>query len=386
MNSKNILVVAGEASGDLHGASLIRELKNLDGSLKIFGIGGDKMKAEGMELIYHIDKMAFLGFVEVIKHFPFIKKVQRDLIEEVKKRKVNQVVLIDYPGFNLSIAKKLKQLEPELKLELIYYITPQVWAWGKGRVNKIRELFTKVLVVFPFEEKFFKEKNVIAEFVGHPLIQEINGYDFISRNLLDKKFDLDPAKEILLILPGSRRQEVKSIFPETIKAAVKLADELDMQIIVACAGNLDEKNFYELTNEKNFKVIKDHTYDLMKHSKFGIVKSGTSTLEAGLMELPMVIVYKTSRITYAIGKSLVKIKNFGMANIILDEQVVPELIQNEANSEQIYNEAKNILSDEDMLNNIKLRLSRIKKVLGNENAPKNAAKIIYSLMNEHKTS
>ena len=386
MNSKNILVIAGEASGDLHGASLIRELKNLDSSLKIFGIGGNKMKAEGMELIYHIDKMAFLGFVEVIKHLPFIKKVQRDLIAEVKRRKVSEVVLIDYPGFNLSIAKKLKQLEPELKLELIYYITPQVWAWGKGRVYKIRELFKKVLVVFPFEEKFFKEKNVNAEFVGHPLIQEIDNYNFVSRNLLDNKFDLDPAKEILLILPGSRKQEVKSIFPEAVNAASKLADEFDMQIVVACSSNLDEKVFDELTDHKNFKVIKDHTYDLLKHAKFGIVKSGTSTLEAGLLELPMVIIYKTSWLTYTIGKSLVKIKNIGMANIVLDEQVVPELIQKEANAESIYDEAKNILSDEDMLNNIKLRLSRIKKVLGDKDAPKNAAKIIYSLINEHKTS
>ena len=386
MNSKNILVIAGEASGDLHGASLVRELKNLDSSLKIFGIGGNKMKAEGMELIYHIDKMAFLGFVEVIKHLPFIKKVQRDLIAEVKRRKVSEVVLIDYPGFNLSIAKKLKKHEPELKLELIYYITPQVWAWGKGRVYKIRELFKKVLVVFPFEEKFFKEKNVNAEFVGHPLIQEIDNYNFVSRNLLDNKFDLDPAKEILLILPGSRKQEVKSIFPEAVNAASKLADEFDMQIVVACSSNLDEKVFDELTDHKNFKVIKDHTYDLLKHAKFGIVKSGTSTLEAGLLELPMVIIYKTSWLTYTIGKSLVKIKNIGMANIVLDEQVVPELIQKEANAERIYDEAKNILSDEDMLNNIKLRLSRIKKVLGDKNAPKNAAKIIYSLINEHKTS
>lgn len=384
MKSKNVLVIAGEASGDLHGASLIRELKKLDSSLKIFGIGGDKMKAEGMELIYHIDKMAFLGFVEVIKHLPFIKKVQRELIEEVKKRKVNEAILIDYPGFNLSIAKKLKTLEP--KPRLVYYITPQVWAWGKGRVNKIRELFKKVLVVFPFEEKFFKEKNVNAEFVGHPLIQEIDEYDFKSRNLLDKKFDLDPAKEILLVLPGSRKQEVKSIFPEAIKAAIKLADELDMQIVVACSNNLDEKVFNEFTNHKYFKVIKDHTYDLLKHAKFGIVKSGTSTLEAGLMELPMVIVYKTSWLTFTIGKSLVKIKNIGMANIVLNEQVVPELIQSEASAEKIYDEAKNILSDEDMLNNIKLRLSRIKKILGDKDAPKNSAKIIYSLINEHKTS
>lgn len=386
MNSKNVLVIAGEVSGDLHGASLIRELKKLDSSLKIFGVGGDKMKAEGMELIYHIDKMAFLGFVEVIKHLPFIKKVQRDLIEEVKKKNVKQVVLIDYPGFNLSIARKLKTLELTPELELIYYITPQVWAWGKGRVNKIRELFKKVLVVFPFEEKFFKEKNVNAEFVGHPLIQEIIGYDFKSRNLLDNKFKLDPAKEILLILPGSRKQEVKSIFPEAIKAADKIADELNMQIVVACASNFDERIFYGLTDVKRFKVIKDHTYDLMKNAKFGIVKSGTSTLEAGLLELPMVIVYKTSTLTYAIGKSLVKINNIGMANIVLDEQVVPELIQSYANADRIYDEAKNILSDDELLIDMKKRLSRIKKVLGDKDAPKNAAKIIYSLMNEHKAS
>lgn len=384
--SKNVLIVAGEASGDLHGASLMRELKKLDSSLKIFGIGGNKMQAEGMELIYHIDKMAFLGFVEVLRHLPFIKKVQRDLIEEVKKKNIKQVVLIDYPGFNLSIAKKLKKLEPKLNLELIYYITPQVWAWGKERVKQIRELFSKVLVVFPFEEKFFKEKNVNAEFVGHPLIQEITNYEFISRNLLDNKFKLDPAREILLILPGSRKQEVKSIFPEEIKAADKIADEFNMQIVVACSSNFDERMFYGLTDVKRFKVIKDHTYDLMKNAKFGIVKSGTSTLEAGLMELPMVIVYKTSLLTYAIGKSLVKIKNIGMANIVLDEQVVPELIQGDANSEKIYDEAKNILSDDDMLNDIKLRLSRIKQVLGDKDAPKNAAKIIYSLINEHKAS
>ncbi len=386
MKSKNVLMIAGEASGDLHGASLIRELKKLDSSLKIFGIGGDKMRAEGMEIIYHIDKMAFLGFVEVIKHLPFIKKVQRDLIDEVKKRKIGEAVLIDYPGFNLSTAKKLKALEPELKLELIYYITPQVWAWGKSRVKKIKELFRKVLVVFPFEEKFFKEKNVNAEFVGHPLIQEINGYDFISRNLLDNKFKLDPAKEILLILPGSRKQEVKSIFPEAIKASVKLADELDMQIVVACSSNLDEKIFFQLTDVKNFKVIKDHTYDLLKHAKFGIVKSGTSTLEAGLMELPMVIVYKTSLMSYIIGKSLVKIKNIGMANIVLDENVVPELIQSDASAEKIYDAAKNILSDDDFYDDVKRKLSGIKKVLGDKNAPQNAARIIYSILNEHKAS
>jgi len=386
MNDNYVLIIAGEASGDLHGASLIRELKKLDGSLKIFGIGGDKMQAEGMELIYHINKMAFLGFAEVIKHLPFIKQVQSRLLDEVKKRNVREVVLIDYPGFNLSIAKKLKQLKLKSDLELIYYITPQVWAWGKGRVKKIKELFKKVLVVFPFEEKFFKERNVDAEFVGHPLIQEIKGYDFLSKDQLIKKFDLHPEKEILLILPGSRKQEVKVIFPEAIKAAIKLSDELSMQVVVACSDNIDDKMFYELTDKKNFKVIKNHTYDLLKHSKFGIVKSGTSTLEAGLMELPMVIVYKTSFLTYAIGKSVVKINNIGLSNIVLDEQVVPELIQDDANTVKIYETVKNILTENNLLNQMKIKLSRLKKILGEKNAPENAAKIIYSLFNGHKAS
>lgn len=382
--SNNVLIIAGEASGDLHGASLIRELNKLDSSLKIFGIGGNKMQAEGMELIFHIDKMAFLGFVEVIKHLSFIKKIQARLLDEIQKRKVKHVILIDYPGFNLSIAKKIKTLKPELKLT--YYITPQVWAWGKGRVKKIKKYFDKVLVVFPFEEKFFKEKNVQCEYVGHPLIVEINNYEFISRNLLNNKFDLDPEKEILLILAGSRKQEVKSIFPETIKAAEKISDDMGMQIVVACAENLDENIFYDLTELKNFKVIKNYTYDLLKHSKFGIIKSGTSTLEAGLLKLPMVIVYKTSWLTYIIGKTLVKISNIGMTNIILEEQVVPELIQSDANADRIYDEAKGILSDEDLYENIKIRLGRIKEILGEKNAPRNAAKSIYSIINEHKAS
>ena len=379
MKSKNVLMIAGEVSGDLHGASLIRELKRIDGSLKIFGIGGDKMQVEGMELIYHIDKMAFLGFVEVIKHLPFINKVKSDLIEEVKKRNVQEVVLIDYPGFNLNIAKKLKKLN----LKLIYYISPQVWAWGKARVKKIKDYFQKVLVVFPFEEKFFKTRGVDAVFVGHPLIKEISGYNFLSREQLYSKFGLNSDKGILLILPGSRKQEVKSIFPEAIKAATKLTSEFNLQIVVACSSNIDDKIFYELSDNGDFLVIKDHTYDLLKYAKFGIIKSGTSTLEAGLMQLPMIIVYKTSKITYAIGKLLVKIKNIGLANIILDEKVVPELIQYEASADKIYYEARQILSDKLLCEKIKNKLGEIKQILGEEDAPKNAARIIYSLLNEY---
>jgi lipid-A-disaccharide synthase len=202
---------------------------------------------------------------------------------------------------------------------------------------------------------------------------------------LNQKFGLDSTKEIILILPGSRKQEVKTIFPEAIKAASKIADEFDMQIVVACSSNLDENVFYELTDQRKFKVIKDQTYDLLKQAKFGVVKSGTSTLEAGLMELPFIIVYKTSWLTYTIGKTLVEIKNIGMANILLNEQVVPELIQGDVNSDRIYEEAKNILRNNDLYQKIKQKLSRIKQILGDKNAPENAAKIIYSLLNERKT-
>ncbi len=372
------MIIAGEVSGDLHGASLIKELKALDGEINIFGIGGDKMKAAGMNIIYHINKMAFLGFAEVVRHLPFIKEVQNNLIKTAVENKIKNVVLIDYPGFNLSIAKKLKKLN----INLIYFISPQIWAWGAGRIKKIKKLINKMLVVFPFEEKLYKNAGVNVEFVGHPLIERIKEYDFISKDELYNKFNLEKEKELLLILPGSRDHEVEKIFPECIKAAEKLANEFNLQVVAACSPNINENIFNQITNLRNFKVIKDRTYDLLKYSKIGIVKSGTSTLEAGLFELPMVIVYKTSYLTYLIGKNLIKVNNIGMANIIAGEKVAEELIQNEVNEESIYNECKKILMDKTLYNTFKDKLSCIKEKLGSEGASKKAAKAIYALMNE----
>ncbi len=372
------MIIAGEASGDLHGASLISELKKLDKDLEICGIGGDKMEAAGMKIIYHINRMAFLGFAEVIKHLPFIKRVQRDLISAVKEKGIGSVVLIDYPGFNLSIAKKLKPL----RIKIIYYISPQIWAWGAGRIKKIKKLISKMLVVFPFEEELYKNAGVDVEFVGHPLIERINGYNFLSKEELYKKFNLQDGKEILLILPGSRSHEVEKIFPESIRAAEKLAGEFNLQVVAACSPNIEEKIFYGLTESRNFKVIKNHTYDLLKHAKIGIVKSGTSTLEAGLFLLPMVIVYKTSYLTYLIGRSLVRVDSIGMANIIAGENVAPELIQNEASRDSIYKECRRILSDAYLYNSIKNKLTVIKEKLVSGGASLRAAKIIYAILNE----
>ena len=378
MTNNNLMIIAGEVSGDLHGASLIKELKKLDQGINIFGIGGDKMQDAGMQITFHINRMAFLGFVEVVKHIPFIKKVQRKLLELVKAKNMNTAVLIDYPGFNLSIAKKLKGLN----VKIVYYISPQIWAWGSARINKIKKLVNKMLVVFPFEESLYSNQNVDVEFVGHPLLERLKEYDFLSKENLFEKYDLDRNKEILLILPGSREQEVKHIFPEVIKAAVKLAGEFNLQVITACSSNIDENLFYKITEVGNFKVIKGDTYNLLKNSKFGIVKSGTSTLEAGLFQLPMVIVYKTSISTYWIGKSLIRVDQIGMANIICGEKVVPELIQNQVREKTIYEECKKILADKKLYETIKNKFGLIKEKLGTVGASAKAALLIHKIMNE----
>jgi lipid-A-disaccharide synthase len=378
MTNNNLMMIAGEISGDLHGASLIKELKMLDPEINIFGIGGDKMQNAGMQIAYHINRMAFLGFVEVVRHIPFIKKVQKQLIELVKAKNINTAVLIDYPGFNLSIAKKLKRMD----VKIVYYISPQIWAWGSGRINKIKKLVNKMLVVFPFEKSLYSNHNVDVEFVGHPLLERLKEYDFLSKEKLFEKYDLDRNKEILLILPGSRDQEVKHLFPEMIKAAVKLALEFNLQVITACSSNIDENLFNRITEEKDFQVIKNDTYNLLKNSKFGIVKSGTSTLEAALFQLPMIIVYKTSLPTYWIGKGLIKVDQIGMANIICGERVVPELIQNQVREKTIYEECKKILADNTLYETIKSKFKLIKEKLGTEGASAKAALSIYKIMNE----
>jgi lipid-A-disaccharide synthase len=373
-----IMIITGEVSGDLIGASLIRELKSSKPDLFLTGIGGDKMKSEGMNLVYHSDQMAFLGFVEVVKHLPFIRRVQKKLIGEIINEKINCVVLIDYPGFNLSIAKKIKPLG----VKIVYYVSPQIWAWAKGRVKKVRRLIDKMLVVFPFEVDFYKKENVNVEYVGHPLVERINQYKFLSREEFFSKCNLDRQKEILLVMPGSRRQEVKTIFPEVIKAADKLAKKFNLQVVVARSKNIDEKHFEQEVRSLNYTVVESYAYELLKYSKFGIIKSGTSTLEAGFFALPMIVVYKTSPFTYLIGKQLVKLDRIGMVNILLNEMVVPELIQNEANSANIYDTASKILSDNQIYDNIKQRLGRIKENLGSEGASKRAAKSILEVLNE----
>jgi len=322
--------------------------------------------------------MAFLGFVEVVKHIPFIKKVQSELIELIKEKKIDTVVLIDYPGFNLNIAEKLKSLN----VKIVYYISPQIWAWGKNRINKIKRLINKMIVVFPFEQEIYNKAGVDVDYVGHPLMEIIDNHKYLSKEDLFKEYQLDSSKDILLIMPGSRKHEVEKIFPESIKAAEKISADFNLQIVVGASQNISEEFLFKIAKKRNFKVIKGHSYDLMKYSKFGIIKSGTSTLEAAIFQLPMVIVYKISGLTYLIVKNLIKVKNIGMANIMLNEQVVPELIQHGVSHKNIYAKSKEILSNPDLYNSIKHKLSLVKEKLGDSGASKKAAQIIYKMMND----
>lgn len=370
------MIIAGEASGDLHGAALIEELKSMKGDISICGIGGDNMIAAGMDNQFHIKDMAFLGFVEVIKHLPFIRKVQKTLLEKIAHENIKTIVLIDYPGFNLNFAKKLKKIG----LKVVYYISPQIWAWGQGRVKKIKQIVDKMLVILPFEKDFYCKAEVDVEYVGHPLIERIAKTRFLSRENLYQQLNLAQDKEILLLMPGSRMHEIKDLFPTLIESADELSKKYNLQIVVACSQNIDSKVFEKFSKNFDFKIATSNTYDLLNHSRFGIVKSGTSTLEAGLFSLPMIVVYSTSWLTYHIGKMLIKINNIALINIVAGEQIIDELIQDDVNRKNIVERCSKILNDSNLYSTIKEKLNKVKTKLGEADASTKAAFFVLEQM------
>ncbi len=374
--NNKILILAGEPSGDMHASSLVTAMLNSNSKLEFSGIAGNKMIDSGVNALYHIRDMAFLGFIEVIKHLPFILKVEKTIIDFVKQNKIKLAILIDYPGFNLRIAKKLKKLG----VKIVYYISPQVWAWHQSRIKKIKARVDKMLVVFPFEKKFYEEGNVPVEYVGHPLVERINNYKFKSKSELLTELGID--KEMLLILPGSRKHEIEKHLPELINTAEIVSDKNNLQTVVACADNFDEGYLKQFISSDDVKIVKGNTYNLLKHSKFGIIKSGTSTLEAAIIGLPFVVVYSTSKLTYQLAKRLVKIDHIAMPNIVAGKPVVREFIQDDVNAELISNYIQSLLDDNIALENLDSEFSNIKNMLGNTGASKNASKIILEMLNE----
>jgi lipid-A-disaccharide synthase len=328
-------IVAGEASGDLHGSNLIKEIKNLDTEAQVRCWGGDLMEKAGGTVVKHYKELAFMGFIEVIKNLPTILKNLKTCKEDIQKFHPDLLILIDYPGFNLRIAKWAK----EQGFKVIYYISPQVWAWKESRVNDIKKYVDKMLVILPFEKDFYTKWDYNVSYVGHPLVQVIE--DFKKQNRELHQYE----KPVIALLPGSRKQEIKIKLPVMLQASLSFPDH---QFVVAKASSLPE-NVYEdvMKDFPHVKSVQNETYQLLSASVAALVTSGTATLETALFGVPQVVCYKGSAISYAIAKRLVKIKYISLVNLIMDKPVVKELIQNEMNAENVVKELKIILHDEE---------------------------------------
>jgi lipid-A-disaccharide synthase len=366
-------MIAGEASGDLHGASVIREVLRRDQTAEIYGIGGDKMIHEGLRPIYHIRELGFMGFVEVIRHLPLVRAVMFTLEQILKLTRPDVVVLIDYPGFNLRFARIAKKHG----LKVVYYVSPQVWAWHRSRVKKMRSLVDKMLVLFPFEVDLYRSEGIDVEFVGHPLLE--SAISQMEEKDFRRRFDLDPEKPILALLPGSRRQEIEHIFPAMLAAGRTLASEFDMQLAVGVAPTLEDRYFRTLYEVEGVTLIKGATYELMDHASFALVTSGTATLETALFGTPMFVVYRTSWLTYLIGRLLVQVKNIGLVNIVAGRTIMPEFIQHRASARAMIREGRRVLGDRARLDVMRNDLGRVRAQLGSAGAAKRVAERILAM-------
>ena len=372
MNHNSILIIAGELSGDVQGGKLVAAIKKLSPDLKITGIGGDNMEAAGMELLHHIREMSFLGFSEVVKHLPFIRKVMNELTEWIETNRPETVILIDYPGFNLRLAKKAKKLG----CRIVYYISPQVWAWGAGRIKKISRLVDHMIVVFPFEEGLYRSAGVKVDFVGHPILEGLNSK--LSREEFYEKHGFKLDNPVVGLLPGSRAQEVENLYLQMVEAVELMKKELpDLQTVTGISPTLNE-NIYSIIEAETDLEHSNDIYDVMQHSAMLFVASGTATLESACLGTPMIIVYKVSPISWFLGKLLVKLKNIGLVNIVAGEKIVPEILQSEVTATRLASEGLSLLGDKTLMEDTRKKLLMVKESLGKTGASQRAAELIVN--------
>ena len=372
MNHNSILIIAGELSGDVQGGKLVAAIKKLSPDLKITGIGGDNMEAAGMELLHHIREMSFLGFSEVVKHLPFIRKVMNELTAWIETNRPETVILIDYPGFNLRLAQKAKKLG----CRIVYYISPQVWAWGAGRIKTISRLVDHMIVVFPFEEELYRSAGVKVDFVGHPILEGLNSK--LSREGFFEKHGFKLDDPVVGLLPGSRTQEVENLYLQMVEAAELMKKELpDLQTVTGISPTLNENIYSNIEAGKDLLHSND-IYDVMQHSAVLFVASGTATLESACLGTPMIIVYKVSPISWFLGKLLVKLKNIGLVNIVAGEKIVPEILQSEVTATRLASEGLSLLGDKTLMEDTRKKLMMVKESLGKTGASQRAAELIVN--------
>lgn len=367
------MIIAGEVSGDMRGAEVVDALRAHSPSLKCVGVGGEHMTKAGVECFANITELAVIGFAEVIKNYGRIKKVFNQILREVDQQRPDAVLLVDYPGFNLRLARKLK----EKKIKVIYYISPQVWAWREKRVKTIKKVTDKMLVLFSFEQAFYKKHKMDVDYVGHPLVDEVK--TSMKPSDAVKTLGLDPAHPVIGLLPGSREKEITRHLPVMVKAAEFLHQKNNhRQFVVLKAPAIQLSLIERWTNKTScpMRVVEQNSYNEFNALTVCMVASGTATLEAAILKKPMVIIYKTSWLTYFLAKLFVKIRHIGLANIVAGHSVVPELIQNNATAQNISQEIEKLLSDPKEINRIQKEFSKVPLWLGEPGASQRAAKII----------
>ncbi|PIF47626.1 lipid-A-disaccharide synthase [Chryseobacterium sp. 52] len=360
-------IIAGEASGDLHGSNLMKALLQKDPQAEIRFWGGDLMSAQGGTLVKHYRDLAFMGFLEVAMNLRTILNNIKFCKEDIRNNIPDVLILIDYPGFNLRIARFAK----ELGIKVVYYISPQLWAWKEGRVEIIKKYVDEMMVILPFEEDFYKKHGVHSHFVGHPLLDAISTLKDIHVEDFKKENGLN-EKEIIALLPGSRKQEVEKMLEIMLSVRPYFKN---YQFVIAGAPSLP-KEFYQKYVDDNVHFVSNRTYDLLRCSKAALVTSGTATLETALLNIPEVVCYRGSKISYAIAKRLVKnIKYISLVNLIMDREVVKELIQTDLNTKNLVEELNKMIEGEKR-NQVLADYSLLREKLGGKGASEKAAEVI----------
>jgi len=380
---KKMFIVAGDPSGDLHGANLVNALKEMSSQIEIYGLGGERMEKAGVVLLDKLTDLAIVGFSEAIINIVALRRIYRKAKEFLRNEKPDIIVLIDYPGFNLRLASLAKRL----KIPLIYYIGPQIWAWRRGRIKDIAELVNKMLVIFPFEEETYREAGVDVSFVGHPLLDTIQPTK--SKEEVYLKYGLDPDFPIIGLMPGSRKQEIERLLSIMLEASRKIAKNRKAQFVLPLASNIPmsyikeritefEKDRLNRTKESPLPilVVRDEDYNIRRVMTLALVASGTATLENACLGIPMIIIYKVSFFSYLLARLLIRIPIIGLANIVAGKRVVPEFIQRKARSEEIAKVACHWLSNPGIMKEIKKELEKVRERLGTPGASKRVAKII----------
>lgn len=369
-----IMMSAGEASGDMHAAAVAAELKRIMPEVDIFGMGGADMRKSGVRIIYDIENLGIIGVVEVLKHIPFFFRLRNLLKEAMIREKPDVLVCVDYPGFNMKLAHTAK----ELGIPVVYYIAPTIWAWNKGRAKNIVRDVEQVASIFPFEAEAYRKAGAHVTFVGHPLADTVK--PSLSFEEAMEYFHGDPDKKRILLMPGSRKNEVEGLLPTMLEAAETLAAEEPCQFFIPRASTIPRDMLTSIIGKRSLsiEITEGRQYDLMQICTACVASSGTATLETALMELPTVLVYKLAPVTWFLANLLVHVKYAGLPNLLLNREVTPELLQDKADASHIVSILLPWLQDEKVREENIREIREVRKALGSGGAVRRVAELIIT--------